>query len=65
MVDAILTTALLIFGAVSGLLMLVSPERYAAFIRWTSRSESYAPQAQMGRQAQFRSAGLIILVVCV
>lgn len=53
------------FAAVNGVLMCVSPRRYAAFRRWYTRSGSQVSGVQSGAQIQLRIAGLIILVLSI
>ena len=61
----IVTMAALTFGVVSGGLMLISPARHAAFVRWYTRSKHRAGSAEIDREDEFRLAGGLALVVCV
>jgi len=55
----------LAFGVVNGVLMCVSPRQHAAFWRWYSRIRDEAPRNDYGVQIETRTAGVVIVVVCV
>lgn len=55
----------LVFAAVNGVLMCVSPRHHAAFWRWYTRAGSQVSGIDSGAQVQLRIAGLIIVVVSI
>lgn len=61
----VMTLLTLIFAAVNGVLMCVSPRRHASFLRWYTRVGAQTAGSVSGRQIELRIAGLIITIMSV